>query len=48
MQFWLWLWTSSLLIAGTCFFLITVVVIIKGFKDLRIMFSRLMEQHDKS
>lgn len=48
MFFWQWFWTLSLLIAGFCFFLITVVVVIKGFKDLRVMFGNLKSQHDKS
>ena len=46
MQFWIWLWTLSLLVAGCCFFCITLVVIVKGFKDLRQMFSRLREERD--
>lgn len=48
MYFWQWFWMLSLLIAGSCFFIITVIVVIKGFNDLRVMFSKLMEQHDKS
>ena len=47
MEYWKWFWTLSLIIAGSSFLFITVVVIIKGFKDLRLMFSRLLEQHDK-
>ena len=47
MQAWKWFWTLSLIIAGFSFFFITVVVVFKGFADLKDMFSRLKEQHDK-
>ncbi len=44
---WLLFWTISLLIAGASFAFISVVVAIRGFKDLREMFSRLDQQNDQ-
>ena len=48
MNYWLIFWTVWLVIAGVSFAVITGIVMIKGYKDLRLMFSRLAEQrtHD--
>ncbi len=45
MNFWLWFWTLNLLIAGATFAFITVVVTIKGIKDLREWFGNLRRQN---
>ena len=44
MNYWLIFWTVALVIAGVSFFVITGLVTVKGYKDLRTMFSRLAEQ----
>ena len=44
MNNWLNFWTVSLVIAGVSFAVITGIVMVKGYKDLRLMFSRLAEQ----
>jgi hypothetical protein len=44
MNAWLAFWTIWLVIAGGSFFVITAIVTVKGYKDLRTMFSRLGEQ----
>ncbi len=41
MQVWKVLWTAALLVAGSGFALITLVVIVKGGQDLRAMLSAL-------
>ena len=48
MNYWLIFWTASLVIAGVSFAVITAIVMVKGYKDLRLMFRRLAEQrtHD--
>ena len=48
MNYWLIFWTASLVIAGVSFAVITAIDLVKGYKDLRLMFSRLAEQrtHD--
>ena len=45
MNIWLWFWTISLLVAGTSFAFITVVVSIKGASDLKSWFSSLQQQN---
>ena len=49
MRFWLVFWTVSVLISSVSFAFVTVVVTLKGGKDLREMFTRLLEQkrHDE-
>ncbi|HZS04482.1 MAG TPA: hypothetical protein VFD58_06570 [Blastocatellia bacterium] len=47
MNFWKLFWTVSLLIAGPSFAWITLVVTIKGFRDLRLMFRRLSQQSEE-
>ena len=44
MRFWQIFWTASVLIAGLSFAFVTVIVSLKGGKDLREMFRRLLEQ----
>jgi hypothetical protein len=46
MAYWRFFWTVFLLVAGTSFAFITVVVTVKGLKDLREMFSHLRQQQD--
>ena len=48
MNYWLIFWTVWLVIAGVSFAVITGIVMVKGYWDLRQMFSRLAEQgkHD--
>ena len=48
MNNWLIFWTVSLVIAGVSFAVVTGIVMVKGYKDLRSMFNRLAEQrtHD--
>ena len=47
MRTWQVFWSVSLLVAGGSFTLITVVVAIKGFEDLRDLFRRLHHQQDQ-
>ncbi len=44
MRFWQIFWTVSILVAGFSFAFVTVVVTLKGGKDLRDMVARLLEQ----
>jgi hypothetical protein len=45
---WLWFWTLSLLVAGSSFAFITVIVTIKGASDLKKWFSSLQQQNRES
>ena len=45
MNLWLWFWTISLIVAGISFAFITVVVSIKGSKDLQQWFKSLQQQN---
>ncbi len=47
MKYWVWFWTISLIAAGAAFAFITVIVTIKGFRDLREFFNQLSKQQDK-
>jgi hypothetical protein len=47
MNYWLIFWTVWLAIAGVSFAVITGIVMVKGYKDLRLMFSRLAEQRTR-
>jgi len=47
MRYWLFFWTFAALTAGLSFALITIVVTIKGGRDLRELFRRLIEQREK-
>ena len=44
MRFWELFWTISLVVAGLSFAFITLMVIIRGGKDLRQLFKDLSEQ----
>jgi sensor domain CHASE-containing protein len=44
MSYWQIFWTIWLVIAGVSFAVITAIVTVKGYEDLRVMFSRLTEQ----
>lgn len=48
MYFWQLFWTISLLVAGSSFALITLVVTFKGVRDLREMFRQLGKQQGNS
>jgi hypothetical protein len=43
MGFWYYFWTINFIVAGSAFALITVIVLVRGSKDLRSMFARLKE-----
>lgn len=45
MFFWQTFWALALIVAGVSFAFITVVVTIKGFKDLRVWFRSLNRQN---
>ena len=47
MRYWLLFWTFAALTAGLSFALITIVVTIKGGRDLRDLFRGLVEQRKK-
>jgi hypothetical protein len=40
-HYWYLFWSANLVIAGSAFFIITVVVMIRGIGDLKGMFARL-------
>jgi hypothetical protein len=44
MKYWEVFWTASLLVSGTAFAVITVIVIVKGGPDLREMLRQLKRQ----
>jgi len=44
MRIWQIIWTVSVLVAGLAFAFVTVVVSLKGGRDLKEMFSRLLQQ----
>ena len=44
MRFWQLFWTISLLVAGTSFAFITLIVSLRGGRDLRQMFRDLSKQ----
>ncbi len=44
MLYWKIFWTVSVLVASLSFAFVTVVVTLKGGRDLRNMFTRLLEQ----
>ncbi|HEY9232616.1 MAG TPA: hypothetical protein VIS78_10720 [Blastocatellia bacterium] len=46
MKYWQMFWTISLVVAGVAFAFITVVVTVRGYKDLREMFGRLSRRSD--
>jgi hypothetical protein len=48
MRAWQYFWEASLLLAGASFAAITVVVAIRGFHDLRVLFRHLRERKDEA
>ena len=44
MGFWYYFWTANFLVAGLAFVFITVIVMVRGSKDLRDMIARLKEE----
>jgi hypothetical protein len=48
MIFWLNFWTISLIVAGASFAVITAIVTVKGFEDLKEMFKGLAKQRHHS
>jgi len=46
MRYWQMFWMISLVVAGASFALITLVVTVRGIRDLREMFRRLGEQQE--
>lgn len=46
MTYWLIFWTAALLVAGSSFALISLVVTVRGYRDLLNMFSGLRQQKD--
>ncbi len=46
MESWKIFWTVFLLVSGVSFAFITIVVTVKGFRDLLDMFTRLGEQKE--
>jgi hypothetical protein len=47
MNYWYYFWTANFILAGSAFVAITLVVMVRGIRDLREMFSRL-HQHGSS
>jgi hypothetical protein len=47
MNYWLIFWTVWLAIAGVSFAVITGIVMVKGYQDLRSMFRGLKEQRTR-
>jgi len=45
MNLWLWFWTFSLIVAGASFAFITVIVTLKGGRDLQQWFRSLQRQN---
>lgn len=48
MKAWQVFWTANLLVAGSAFAIITLVVAVKGFQDLRNLFARWREQKEEN
>lgn len=48
MRAWQYFWAASLLIAGVSFAGITLLVAIRGFRDLRALFRHLRERKDEA
>jgi len=46
MKPWVWFWTGCLLVAGPAFAYITIIVTVRGFRDLLDMFRALGKQHE--
>jgi hypothetical protein len=48
MGFWYYFWTANFILAGSSFVLITLVVMVRGTKDLRDMLTRLKDANAAS
>jgi hypothetical protein len=46
MKLWGWFWTGCLLVAGPAFAYITIIVTVRGFRDLLDMFRALRKHRD--
>ncbi len=43
---WYYFWTANFIVAGSAFAVITVIVLVRGIRDLREMFSRLKARYN--
>ncbi len=48
MSGWYYFWTANFIVAGSAFAIITLVVLVRGIRDLREMFSRLKGRNRSS
>jgi hypothetical protein len=44
MKYWYYFWTANFILAGTAFAFITLIVLVRGIGDLRVMFRGLSER----
>lgn len=44
MNAWYYFWMANFFVAGSAFAVITVIVLVRGLKDLREMFARLRNE----
>ena len=44
MKYWYWFWMLNFAVASTAFTVIAAIVLVRGIRDLREMFSRLRSQ----
>lgn len=44
MQNWYYFWMANFVVAGSAFAIITVIVMVRGMKDLREMFANLRSE----
>jgi len=47
-SFWYYFWTVNFIVAGSAFAVITLIVLVRGTKDLRDMFARLKESESRA
>jgi hypothetical protein len=48
MKYWQIFWEISLIVSGAAFAVITAIVTVRGFHDLRSMFRGLLKQQEES
>ncbi len=48
MKYWRIFWEMSLIVSGAAFAVITAIVTVRGFHDLRSMFRGLLKQQEES
>jgi hypothetical protein len=48
MGFWYYFWTANFIVAGSSFVLITLIVMVRGSKDLRDMLRSLKDKSARS